>query len=61
MCAAYACRLTRGHKQAVRKGAPPSVQVSVEKRQGNKKVTRIVGIEDFLVDPHDVASECQRK
>ncbi len=33
----------------IKKGSLPMVAVNVEKRQGNKKVTRIVGVESFLV------------
>ncbi|KAG2432033.1 hypothetical protein HYH02_013103 [Chlamydomonas schloesseri] len=55
------CRLSRGPYQVVRKGAPPAVSISTEKRQGNKRVTKIAGLEAFLVDPEVVAGECQRK
>eukprot|EP00198_Chlamydomonas_reinhardtii_P001918 XP_001691254.1 predicted protein [Chlamydomonas reinhardtii] len=57
------CRLSRGAYQVcvVRKGAPPAVAISTEKRQGNKRVTKIAGLEAFLVDPEVVAGECQRK
>jgi translation initiation factor 1 (eIF-1/SUI1) len=33
----------------IKKGSVPTVHVSVERRQGNKKVTRVVGLEAFLV------------
>ncbi|GFR52464.1 hypothetical protein Agub_g14966, partial [Astrephomene gubernaculifera] len=55
------CRVTRGNQQVVRKGQPPVVQISTEKRQGNKRVTKVVGLEPFLVDLEQVAGECQRK
>jgi translation initiation factor 1 (eIF-1/SUI1) len=32
----------------LRKGQPPAVQISGERRQGNKYVTRVVGMEAFL-------------
>jgi len=51
----------RGKLSVVRKGQTPAVQISTEKRQGNKRVTRIVGVEAFLVEPEVVAAECQRK
>jgi translation initiation factor 2D len=54
-------RLSRGPLQRVKKGSPPSVQISSERRQGNKHVTRIVGVEDFLLSAGAVASECQKK
>ncbi|KXZ46941.1 hypothetical protein GPECTOR_39g435 [Gonium pectorale] len=43
-------RISRGAQQVIRKGQPPAVQISTEKRQGNKKVTKISGLEPFLVD-----------
>ena len=43
------CRISRGDDTVVKKGSLPSINVSVEKRQGNKRVTRIVGVESFLV------------
>lgn len=54
-------RLSRGAEHIIKKGSAPSVHVSVEKRQGNKRITKIVGVEDFLIDPSAVAAECQRK
>lgn len=41
-------RISRGRQQLLRKGNPPSVQISGERRQGNKFVTRVVGVEAFL-------------
>ncbi|EFJ51539.1 hypothetical protein VOLCADRAFT_56991 [Volvox carteri f. nagariensis] len=55
------CRITRGQQQVVRKGQLPAVQISTEKRQGNKRVTKVMGLEPFLVDIEQVAAECQRK
>ncbi|GLC72504.1 hypothetical protein PLESTF_001258200 [Pleodorina starrii] len=55
------CRITKGNQQVVRKGQPPAVQISTEKRQGNKRVTKVVGLEPFLVDLEQVAADCQRK
>jgi translation initiation factor 2D len=37
------------------------VQISSERRQGNKQVTRIVGMEDFLVPADAVAQACQKR
>ncbi|KAF8056147.1 Eif2d [Scenedesmus sp. PABB004] len=51
----------RGERRLLRKGAPPAVCISGERRQGNKYVTRVTGLEAFLVDPAAVASEAQRK
>lgn len=43
-------RVTRGNESVVRKGALKTVQIMTERRQGNKKVTRVSGLESFLVD-----------
>ncbi|KAI3986403.1 hypothetical protein MKX01_037685 [Papaver californicum] len=54
-------RVTRGSESAVRKGALKTVQIVTERRQGNKKVTRVSGLESFLVDADVLASELQKK
>jgi len=54
------CRITRGGEQAVKKGSPPVVTVSAEKKQGHR-ITRITGMEPFLVGAELMASECQKK
>ena len=54
-------QVTRGGKVVVRKGALQPVQIVSERRQGNKKVTRVYGVESFLVDPTALASELQKK
>jgi translation initiation factor 2D len=48
-----------GTLAAVKKGDLPSVKISVERRQGNKKVTCIVGVEPFLLDAHAIAAAAQ--
>ncbi|KAF6250354.1 hypothetical protein COO60DRAFT_1576296 [Scenedesmus sp. NREL 46B-D3] len=53
--------ISRGQQHVLRKGQPPAVQISGERRQGNKYVTRVVGVEAFLIDPSALAAECQRK
>eukprot|EP00775_Hariotina_reticulata_P004819 gene4819-5066_t len=53
--------ISRGDHHLLRKGAMPTVQISGERRQGNKYVTRVVGVEAFLVDPTQLAAECQKK
>ena len=45
--------------QVVRKGQP-MVHVSVQKRQGAKKVTVVEGLESFLLDPAETAAECRQ-
>lgn len=54
-------RVTRGNESAVRKGALKTVQIMTERRQGNKKVTRVSGLESFLLDAEALASELQKK
>lgn len=53
--------VTRGGESVVRKGALKSLQIMTERRQGNKKVTKLSGMETFLVDPEALASELQKK
>lgn len=53
--------VTRGSDSVVRKGALKAIQIMTERRQGNKKVTRLSGLEAFLVDPEALASELQKK
>mgnify|MGYP006293222559 CR=1 FL=1 len=38
----------------MKKGAPPVISISTEKRQGNKRVTKVSGLEAFLADPEQV-------
>lgn len=54
-------RVTRGSQSVVRKGTLQSVQIVTERRQGNKKVTRLTGVESFLVDPETLGAELQKK
>ncbi|XVF29815.1 hypothetical protein REPUB_Repub16aG0003600 [Reevesia pubescens] len=53
--------LTRGSESVVRKGALKTVQIVTERRQGNKKVTKVSGLETFLMDAEALASELQKK
>ena len=54
-------RVSRGNDIAVRKGAMKPIQIMTERRQGNKKVTRVSGVETFLMDAESLASEFQKK
>ncbi|KAG9457065.1 hypothetical protein H6P81_001573 [Aristolochia fimbriata] len=54
-------KVTRGTETALRKGALKTVQIMVERRQGNKKVTRVSGLESFLLDAETLAPELQKK
>lgn len=53
--------VTRGNDSVVRKGALKPIQIMTERRQGNKKVTKLTGIESFLLDAEALASELQKK
>lgn len=53
--------VTRGSDSVVRKGALKPLQILTERRQGNKKVTKLSGLESFLIDPETLASELQKK
>lgn len=51
----------RGNDTVVRKGALKPLQILTERRQGNKKVTKLSGLESFLIDGEALASELQKK
>ncbi|XP_054789510.1 uncharacterized protein LOC129295056 [Prosopis cineraria] len=53
--------VTRGSEQVVRKGAIKTIQIVTERRQGNKKVTKLTGMETFLIDAEVLAGELQKK
>lgn len=53
--------VTRGTDSVVRKGGLKPIQIVTERRQGNKKVTKVSGLETFLMDPEAIASELQKK
>lgn len=53
--------VARGAARAVRKGPPPPVHISAEKRQGNKRVTRVAGLEAYLLDADALAAELRAK
>ncbi|KAJ6763628.1 EUKARYOTIC TRANSLATION INITIATION FACTOR 2D [Salix purpurea] len=53
--------VTRGSESVVRKGSVRTIQILTERRQGNKKVTKLSGMETFLMDADALASELQKK
>lgn len=53
--------VTRGSESVVRKGGIRTIQILTERRQGNKKVTKLSGMETFLLDAETLASELQKK
>ncbi|XAR57463.1 hypothetical protein NMG60_11025617 [Bertholletia excelsa] len=54
-------KVTRGSESVIRKGALKTIQLVTERRQGNKKVTKLSGLESFLMDAEALASELQKK
>lgn len=54
-------KVTRGSDSVIRKGAVKSIHIMTERRQGNKKVTKVSGFESFLMDAESLASELQKK
>lgn len=54
-------RVTRGSDTVVRKGGLKPIQIMTERRQGNKKVTKLSGLESFLIDAEALSSELQKK
>jgi translation initiation factor 2D len=54
-------RVSRGNEVVVLKGAIRTLQIMTERRQGNKKMTQLSGVESFLMDPNSLASELQKK
>eukprot|EP00898_Chlorokybus_atmophyticus_P001535 jgi/Chlat1/2382/Chrsp17S02649 len=53
--------VTRGQDTAVRKGSLPPLQILTEVRQGRKKITRVTGLESYLIDPEAAAADWQHK
>ncbi|XP_057456977.1 uncharacterized protein LOC130747933 isoform X2 [Lotus japonicus] len=53
--------VTRGNESVVRKGAVKTIQILTERRQGNKKVTKLSGMETYLIDAEALSSELQKK
>ncbi|KAL2530616.1 eukaryotic translation initiation factor SUI1 family protein [Forsythia ovata] len=54
-------RVTRGSDSVVCKGALKPIQIMTERRQGNKKGTKLSGLESFLIDAEALASDLQKK
>jgi translation initiation factor 2D len=53
--------VTRGAARLLRKGALPPVHISAERRSGSKKVTKVAGLEAYLVDVEACAAELRSK
>eukprot|EP01024_Parvocaulis_polyphysoides_P026900 TRINITY_DN2446_c0_g3_i3.p1 TRINITY_DN2446_c0_g3~~TRINITY_DN2446_c0_g3_i3.p1 ORF type:complete len:304 (+),score=50.91 TRINITY_DN2446_c0_g3_i3:47-958(+) len=54
-------RIRRGDIEVVKKKGLQPIQISLEKRQGNKKVTKVIGLEAFLLDPQQLGEVFQKK
>ncbi|XP_021760843.1 eukaryotic translation initiation factor 2D-like [Chenopodium quinoa] len=54
-------KVTRGGDSVIRKGAVKPIHILTERRQGNKKMTKLSGFEIFLMDAESLASELQKK
>ncbi|CAI9117185.1 OLC1v1018531C1 [Oldenlandia corymbosa var. corymbosa] len=54
-------KVTRDGETVVRKGHLRPIQIMTERRQGNKKVTKLSGLESFLIDSEAMSSELQKK
>ncbi|KAF5196223.1 Eukaryotic translation initiation factor 2d [Thalictrum thalictroides] len=54
-------RVTRGDETVVRKGAVKTVQIMMECRLVNKRMTRVWGLESFFIDVEALAEELQKK
>lgn len=53
--------VSKGNESTIRKGAVKPIQIMTERRQGNKKVTKVSGVETFLMAADSLASELQKK
>lgn len=48
-----------GEKPLLRRGAVPCIEISTAIRSGNKKVTHVLNLPVFGIDPHEFAHRCQ--
>jgi translation initiation factor 2D len=60
-CAQHTLVSRGGGEPLVKKGAAPQLLVSSEKRQGTRRVTKIAGLEQFLVSVESVAEAAAKK
>ncbi|XP_037086820.1 eukaryotic translation initiation factor 2D-like [Pollicipes pollicipes] len=51
--------LFRGEPPLVKKGAVPSVELNTATRSGNKKITMVLNLPAFGIDPAEFAHRCQ--
>ena len=52
--------MRRGNEEVVRKKKIEPVTMTTEKRQGNKIVTKLTKLEDFLIDPEAIAGRLKK-
>eukprot|EP00210_Caulerpa_lentillifera_P001435 g1377.t1 len=54
-------RISRGQQEVLKKGNIQSVHVVEEKRTGNKHITRISGLQGFLIDVQETSFELKKR
>ncbi|CAI5988307.1 unnamed protein product, partial [Closterium sp. NIES-65] len=54
-------RVERGGRSVERKGELEPVEIFVRGRQGSRRVTRVTGVEAYLVEAEPLAAELQKK
>ncbi|KAF2861260.1 hypothetical protein K470DRAFT_270105 [Piedraia hortae CBS 480.64] len=47
-------------KAIIRNGPPPQINIVMEKRGGNRKATRVSGLENYFISPKDFADELRK-
>ncbi|RYH29917.1 hypothetical protein EON65_06885 [archaeon] len=57
----YYLILTPQGRVHIHAGSPPMIQIIVERRQGNKTVTLVRGLEHYDVDLAEICKKCQKK
>ncbi|PRP75598.1 hypothetical protein PROFUN_15643 [Planoprotostelium fungivorum] len=50
-------QITRGNEITTKKGNPSTITITADRRQGNKVVTHIAGLESYGISPLDIAGE----
>ncbi|KXS19919.1 hypothetical protein M427DRAFT_52740 [Gonapodya prolifera JEL478] len=50
-----------GEEPIVRKGAPPPILITIERRHGNKVVTKVSGLETYSIDPEKSAEDLRSR
>ena len=53
--------IKRGARSNIKKGTLPPVQIESERRNGDRKVTRVFGFETYLIDPEELRETLANK